>query len=123
MGFTITSTYNTLDLSGSDATYDATAHGVGGLLYIKYTKGNETGVTISFSYKARGLAASDRYSHMSLNASTRIMTPTTYILNASGSYRIPFTWTAEETAVKFTFTQYGVTTATGTIDVDFREAE
>lgn len=123
MAFTITSTSNTLDIDSGAGTYIATAHGVGGLLYMKYTKGDEDGVTISISYATKGLVATDFYQHIAVNSSTRVVTPTTYIFTASGSYRLPVTWTTEERVLKFTFTQYGVTAATGTIDVDFREAE
>lgn len=123
MSFTLTSTSNTLDIVSLDATYMATSHGVGGLLYMKYTKGNEDGVTVTISYATKGLVLTDFYKHIAVNSSTRIISATSFIFTASGNYRLPITWTTEERVIKFTFAQYGVTTATGTLDIDFREAE
>lgn len=123
MPFTVTSPFNTLSLGSGYATYHATAHGVGGLLYMKYTKGDEDGITIGLEYATYGLTAADFYKHVSINNSTRIVVPTTYIFTASGNYRLPITWTTEERYLKFTLTQYGVVTSTGTVVIDFREAE
>ena len=123
MSFTLSSSYGTLSIAGLVATYEATAHGVGGILFVKYTKGNEDGARIALSYGSKGLLSTDRYQHVSLNSATRILSPTTYILNTTGNYRIPITWTIEEIYMTFTFSQYGAVTATGTINVDFREAE
>jgi hypothetical protein len=123
MGFTISSPTTTLSIAGLVATYAANSHGIGGLLYVKYTKGDEDGVTISLTYKSKALTSTDLYQHVSLNATTRVLSATTYNLTLSGNYRIPITWTCEEVALIFTFAQYGVTTATGTLYVDFREAD
>ena len=105
------------------ATYRATSHGSGGLLYVIYTKGDEDGVRMALSYGSKMLNPTQRYQHVSLNASTRVLSPTTYVLTSSGNYRIPITWTTEENYLTFTFSQYGSTTATGTVDVEYREAE
>uniref|UniRef100_A0A6H1ZYZ1 Uncharacterized protein n=1 Tax=viral metagenome TaxID=1070528 RepID=A0A6H1ZYZ1_9ZZZZ len=123
MALTLSSTIGTLAIADLVATYFATTHGAGGLLYLQYTKGDEDGVRISISYGSKIHNRSIRYQHVSLNSSTRILTPTSYVLTASGYYRIPITWTCEEMNLTFTFAQYGVVTATGTVDVDFREAE
>ena len=123
MALTITSTIGTLSIVGLVATYSATAHGSGGLLYLQYTKGNEDGVRISLSYGSKIHNKTLRYQHVSLNASTRILTPTSYVLTSSGYYRIPIMWTCEETSLTLTFAQYGAVAATGTVDIDFREAE
>lgn len=123
MALTLASTGSSLSVAGLVATYMATAHGSGGLLYIIYTKGDEDGVRISLSYGSRVFNKTLRYQHVSLNSSTRILTPTTYVLTASGNYRIPITWTCEEINMTFTFSQYGATEATGAVDVDYREAE
>jgi hypothetical protein len=123
MSLTLTSTGGTLSLSGLVATYTATSHGLGGLLLVKYTKGNEDGARIALSYGAKGMTASDRYQHVSVNLSTRIISPTSYVLTASGNYRIPITWTVEDIYLTFTISQYGSVTATGSIDMDYREAE
>ena len=123
MSFTIASDGGTLTIVGLVATYTATAHGAGGLLYIIYTKGDEDGVRIALSYKSKVHNTTELYQHVSINSSTRVLTPTTYILTASGNYRIPIMWTTEEVYLSFTFSQYGAVTATGTLDVDFREAE
>jgi hypothetical protein len=122
MAFTLTS-LGSLSIVGLVATYNAKNHGVGGLLYVKYTKGDEDGVRISLSYKSREMTSTDLWQHVSLNATTRILTATSYVLTASGNYRLPITWTSEEIALIFTFAQYGVTTATGTIVADYREAD
>jgi hypothetical protein len=108
---------------GLVATYSATAHGAGGLLYVKYTKGNEDGVRISLSYGSRVFNKTERYQHVSLNSTTRILSATSYVLTASGNYRIPITWTSEEINLTFTFAQYGAVTATGSVDADYREAD
>jgi hypothetical protein len=123
MSLTIASSDGTLSISGLVATYTATAHGTGGLLYLKYTKGNEDGIRIALSYGSKWINKTERYQHVSLNASTRVLTPTTYVLTASGNYRIPITWTIEDMNMTFTFSQYGAITVTGSMDADYREAE
>jgi hypothetical protein len=123
MPLTLLSSGGTLSLVGAAATYTATSHGTGGLLYIKYAKGDEDGVRIALSYGSKYINRSERYQHISLNASTRILSPTTYVLTASGNYRIPITWTVEEINLTFTFSQYGAIVPTGTVDADYREAE
>jgi hypothetical protein len=123
MALTLTSTGGTLSLATLVATYMATSHGAGGLLYIKYTKGDEDGVRISLGYGSRIFNKTERYQHVSLNSTTRILSPTSYVLTASGNYRIPITWTCEEINLTFTFAQYGAVTATGSVDADYREAD
>jgi hypothetical protein len=93
------------------------------LLYIKYTKGDEDGIRIALSYGSKYLNRTDRYQHVSVNLSTRIIAATSYVLTQTGNYRIPITWTVEEVNLTFTFSQYGSVAATGSIDADFREAE
>jgi hypothetical protein len=123
MPLTLQSTEGSLSISGLVATYTATAHGTGGLLYLIYTKGNEDGIRIALSYGSKQLNRTYRYQHVSLNSSTRILTPTTYVFTASGNYRLPITWSCEEINMTFTFSQYGAVTATGTVDAEYREAE
>jgi hypothetical protein len=123
MPLTLASSNNTLAVVGLVATYAATSHGAGGLLYVKYTKGDEDGVRIALSYGSKYLNRTDRYQHVSVNLSTRIIAATSYVLTQSGNYRIPITWTVEEVNLTFTFSQYGSVAATGSIDADFREAE
>lgn len=123
MALTLTSSSGTLSIASNIATYTATAHGAGGLLYLKYTKGAEDGVRIYISYGSKYLNKLERYQHVSVNPSTRILTPTTYVVTVSGNYRIPITWTTEECNLTFTFIQYGSVAMTGDIAIDFREAE
>ena len=123
MPLTLSSTGASLSLASLVATYTATSHGAGGLLYLTYTKGDEDGIRISLSYGSRVFNKSSRYQHVSLNSSTRVLTPTSYVLTASGNYRIPITWTCEEINLTFTFAQYGSVPATGSVDADYREAE
>lgn len=123
MALTLTSSDGTLSIAGLVATYTATAHGGGGLLYLKYTKGTEDGIRLALSYGSKYHSKTERYQHVSINASTRILTPTTYVFNVSGNYRVPITWTVEEVNLTFTFSQYGATDITGSMDVDYREAE
>lgn len=123
MPLTLISTGASLSLDSLVATYTATSHGAGGLLYVIYTKGAEDGIRISVAYGSRIFNKSTRYQHVSLNSSTRVLTPTSYVLTSSGNYRIPITWTCEEINLTFTFAQYGAVGATGTVDADYREAE
>jgi hypothetical protein len=123
MPLTLASTGASLAVVSLVATYSATSHGAGGLLYVKYTKGDEDGVRISVAYGSRVFNKTDRYQHVSLNSTTRVLSPTSYVLTSSGNYRIPITWTCEEINLTFTFTQYGSVTATGSIDADYREAD
>ena len=123
MGLALTSSCDSLVVVGTDATYTATAHGSGGLLYVKYIKGSEDGVRISLSYGSKFINPTERYQHISLNSATRVLSPTTYVLTASGNYRIPITWTVEEVNLTFGFSQYGAVAWDGSVDVDFREAE
>lgn len=121
MALTVASGMGTLSVASLAATYNATAHGANGILYIKYTKGDETGVTVTLAYKAKGMVSTDLYSHVSVNSSTRVISATSFIMTASGNYRIPISWTSEEKSMVFTFAQYGVTEATGSVSVDYRE--
>jgi hypothetical protein len=123
MPLALASSNSTLAVAGLVATYTATSHGAGGLLYIKYTKGDEDGIRIALSYGSKYLNRTDRYQHVSVNLSTRIIAATSYVLTQTGNYRIPITWTVEEVNLTFTFSQYGSVAATGSIDADFREAE
>jgi hypothetical protein len=123
MALGLTSPVGTLQVVGLVATYTATAHGTGGLLYVKYTKGDEDGIRIALSYGSKQLNRADRYQHISVNLATRIIAATSYVITQSGNYRIPITWTVEEVNLTFTFSQYGSVVVTGTAEVDFREAE
>lgn len=122
MALTLTSG-GTLSVNGLVVVYTATAHGSGGLLYLKYTKGAEDGLRVALSYGSKYHSVADRFQHISVNLSTRIIAPTSYVFTLSGNYRIPITWTVEEKNLTFTFSQYGAITITGSADVDFREAE
>jgi hypothetical protein len=123
MPLSLSSSIGTLSINSLVATYTATAHGSGGLFYIKYTKGAEDGIRIALSYGSKHHSVADRFQHISVNLATRIIAPTSYVFTLSGNYRVPITWTCEEKNLTFTFSQYGAIAATGSVDVDFREAE
>lgn len=123
MALTITSAGGgNLSWSGDSGTYLASAHGFGGLLFIDYAKGDEDGISIAIECRSKGMGLVEYWQYVSVNSSTRILSPLQYIIQATGHYRIPVTWTTEEDALKFTIAQSGSVTATGTVTVDFREA-
>jgi hypothetical protein len=111
-----------LDWVDNVATYHASAHGFGGLIFIDYTKGDEDGMEVAIECRSKGMGLTTYYQYVSVNSSTRILSALAYIIQATGKYRIPVTWTTEEDELRFTITQYGNITATGTVTLDFREA-
>lgn len=67
------------------------------VLYVKYTKGTEAGVTITFDVINSSLHATDKYRHVSLSGVT--LSPLTMTLFATGNYRIPLPLIVSENTI------------------------
>jgi hypothetical protein len=113
--FTITTPGVTVSINGNEAVFHATAHGVGGYIYLDYTQGDESALTVALSYLNKFLGGSSFFSH--LTSSAGVLAPTVYTLASTGKYRIPFTFGQNEKKMKMTFNHTGGT-PTGTIAVD-----
>ena len=59
----------------------------GVILYVKYTKGTEDSISITFDSINTSLSSSDKYRHIVLSGST--LSAYTMTISATGNYRIP----------------------------------
>ena len=118
MALTITSPSITVVISGNDAIFYATAHGVGGYIYLTYVKGDESALTMKLTYQNKSIGADAFFSHVTLRAGN--LSETLYTFSASGNYRIPFVFGQTEKRLKLTFGHVG-STPTGTIGVDIAD--
>ena len=85
-----TCTSKTAVVTGTDPNFVATyrsGSSSGIILYLKYTKGTESGITLTFDKLVPSLSATDLYRHTTLNTTT--LSATTMTISASGNYRIP----------------------------------
>jgi hypothetical protein len=76
--------------SGTDPTFAVTYRAnasQGVILYLKYTKGGETGITLTFDKIVPSLSATDLYRHATLSGTA--LSAYTMVITASGNYRIP----------------------------------
>lgn len=64
------------------------------ILYVKYTKGTESGITITFDSLNPSLHATDVYRHVSISGTT--LSAYTMTISATGNYRIPMPLIASE---------------------------
>lgn len=93
-----TCTSSTGTVSGTDATFAVTYRpnsSAGAILYIKYTKGGEAGITLTFDTINRALSAMDKYRYPVLTGTA--MSAYTMVLTATGNYRIPLPLIPSET--------------------------
>lgn len=117
-----TCTSTTGVVSGSDPNFILTLKtmAVSGLgLLIKYTKGTETGVSITIDSIISTLSATDKYRHIAMSGAA--VASYTFTLSASGNYRIPIELFAAEKTVcaNITFASAG---QGGAIIANFMEA-
>jgi hypothetical protein len=85
-----TCTSKTGTVSGTDGTFAVTYRpnaSAGAILYIKYTKGSETGITLTFDTVNRALSTTDVYRYPVLSGTA--MSAYTMVITATGNYRIP----------------------------------
>lgn len=118
MAYTITASVGTV--AGNDLTYNATAHSIGGFIYLTYTKGDETSTQIGISYQRKKPNDTGYYSHVTSYAGT--LQATSYSLTDTGNYRIPYTFGQNEAYMKLTFSNTGGT-PTGTLAVDIADGD
>jgi len=87
-------------VTGTDPSFAvayATQPNSGVVLYVKYTKGTEAGVTLTFDVINKSLHATDKYRHVSLSGVA--LSPLTMTLFATGNYRIPLPVIAGELSI------------------------
>jgi hypothetical protein len=120
MALVLTSPAQTIAIDSNDAIYYATAHGVGGYIYLTYTKGDETAIQVTLNYQTKTLNSTTYYTHVTSYAGT--LRPTAWTLNETGAYRIPYTIGAGEKRLKLSFSAIGGT-PTGTIAIDISDGD
>jgi len=85
---TVTSSTGTS--SGTDPSFVVayrTNNSNGLILYVKYTQGTDTGITITFDVLNTSLHATDKYRHVSVSGT--LISAYTLEITLSGNYRIP----------------------------------
>jgi hypothetical protein len=102
----VTSTTGTK--SGTDPNFIVayrTQQSQGIVLYIKYTRATDTGITITFDVLNTSLHATDKYRHTALIGTA--LAAYTLVISASGNYRIPIPVITGETTVYANITYGG----------------
>jgi hypothetical protein len=77
-------------VTGTDPSFivtKKTSQSNGVVLYLKYTKGTEAGITLTFDVINPSLHATDKYRHTQLSGST--LQPYSFSIFATGNSRIP----------------------------------
>lgn len=94
--------------SGTDPSFVVayrTIQSNGVVLYVKYTQGTDTHITITFDALNTSLHASDKYRHTSLNGTA--LSAYTMVISSSGNYRIPLPVISGETTIYANITYSG----------------
>jgi hypothetical protein len=94
--------------SGTDPNFIVaykTQQSQGVVLYVKYTRGSDTGITITFDVLNTSLHATDKYRHTSLDGTA--LKAYTLVISTSGNYRIPLPVISGETTVYANITYGG----------------
>jgi len=117
-----TCTSSTGTVTGTDPSFVVayrTQQTQGVLLYLKYTQGTDTHITITFDALNTSLHATDKYRHTSLEGTA--LGAFTLVISASGNYRIPLPVTASETTIyaNITFSGAGLS---GAVVANFMES-
>ena len=97
---TCTGSTATGTITGTDPTFKVTYkanNDEGVFLYLKYVKGTETHITLTFECINPSLHATDEYYHVSLAGTA--LGVFTMVISASGNYRIPVPVSASEKTV------------------------
>lgn len=121
MAFTVTSSKIYCEVTATTAIVTVQNSGTGVFAYIKYTKGDETGIYISPAVIQPDISASEYYQYVKSDSSFAL-TALKYSISASGSYRIPITTALGETKLKLTFAAISGT-ANGEIDIEILGGE
>jgi len=85
---TVTSSTGTK--AGTDPSFTVTYRplsGEGAVLFLKYTKGSEANITITFDTINTALSVTDKYRYPTLSGTA--LSAYTVVITASGNYRIP----------------------------------
>jgi hypothetical protein len=103
-----TLTSSTGTVTGTDPSFILayrTQQSNGVVLYVKYTQGTDTGITITFDVLNTSLHATDKYRHTSLDGTA--LAAFTMTISASGNYRIPVPVITSETTIYANITYSG----------------
>jgi hypothetical protein len=107
----------TSPVAGLVVTHPVPGKASGVHLYLKYSKGDGTSVAITLTFIDPDLNATDEYQQIYFDG-TMAPTVLTYVLSATGNYRIPVSMALGEKTVKATVTFADGTTQT--LVLDFR---
>jgi len=117
-----TCTSTTATVTGTDPSFVVThkmstaAQGV--VVYVKYAKGSETGITMTFEVINPSLSATDEYSYYTLSGTA--LGAQTITQTATGNYRIVFTKIESERTIIVNVV-FGSATQSGAVVVNFNE--
>lgn len=117
-----TCTSNTGTKSGTDPNFVVTyrtQQSQGVVLYVKYTKGSETGITITLDVINTSLHATDKYRHTSISGTA--LGSWTMVISGTGNYRIPIPVVAGESSIIANITFSGAGTD-GAVVANFMES-
>ena len=107
--------------AGTDPTFTVaytTSGSQGIIMYLKYTKGTETGITLTFDKKSPSLSSTDVYRHVTLTGTA--LSATSMVITASGNYRIPLPIVPAERTVIVNIV-FGSAAQDGVLAVNFLE--
>jgi hypothetical protein len=116
-----TVTSSTGVVTGTDPNFvvtHPTNSSMGSILYLKYTKGTESGITLTFDKLYPNLHATDVYRHVTLSGTA--LSAYTMAITASGNYRIPIPVIAGERKIIVNVV-YGSSAQGGATVVNFIE--
>jgi hypothetical protein len=116
-----TCTSKTGVVTGSDPNFVVTYQSKsseGLVLYLKYTKGTESGITLTFDSINTSLSTADKYRHVSLSGTT--LSAYTMFISATGNYRIPLPIIPSEEKIAANIV-YGSAGQDGVLVVNFME--
>lgn len=91
----------------------------GVILYIKYTKGTEDSISITFDSINASLHATDKYRHIVLSGAA--LSAYTMTISASGNYRIPIEIIQAETLI-YANVVFSAAAQDGAVVANFMEA-
>src|SRR4030043_543388 len=103
-----TATSTTGTKTGTDPNFIVayrTQQSQGIVLYVKYTQGTDTHISITFDVLNTSLHATDKYRHTALNGTA--LSAYSMTISASGNYRIPIPVITGETTIYANITYSG----------------
>lgn len=121
MAFTFTSSKATVSIATLTGTYKCENAGKGYMLYVSYTKGTESGITLTITARNQLISATNYYSICCVSEDYYV-SPIVYKINASGYYRIPIYSMLQEDQLQVVLAAISGT-ASGTVNIEITPGE